>query len=104
MTLHIRSKCNDEALHNLSVRFGEKGLKFVWAYKDDLHVRELLYSNGVAIVPDRGLDLYRAPSAAGRYCRNSTILYYELDDKQIVKSANVAATVAEEARTILTDG
>jgi len=39
-----------------------------------------------------------------RFCRSSTVLYYECDDKLVVRSANVAASVASEARSLITDG
>ena len=68
-------------------------------------MRELRYPNGIVIIPDRGLDIYKAPDASGvRYCRSCPLLYFELDCGTICKEENVAATVAHSARTLLTDG
>ena len=69
LTTRPRSNSNDNNFSAIAKRLSNMGMSFSWAYQHDLHVRELLYSNGVAILPDRGLDLYKAPNAAGiRYC------------------------------------
>ena len=99
---HTRSQPNDDTLRDIACKFKEMGVSVSIMYQHDLHVRELLYSNGIAILSDRGLDIFRAPSAKGvRYCRNVSIHYYEVDDKVVVKTANVAASLASEARGLL---
>jgi len=87
------------------VELADKGLSFSVAFIPFMHLRELTYSNGVAIIPDRGLDIYKGSSSDGlRFCRNSKVLYYECDDKLVVRSANVSVSVASEARSLITDG
>lgn len=60
-------------------------------------MRELLCSNGVAIIPDRGLGLYKDPSDGGiRHSRNTLIFHYETNERIMVEAANVADEVANE--------
>jgi len=104
LSTHPRSLGSSAFLDRLALELADKGLSFSVAYVPDLHLRELAYSNGIAIIPDRGLDIYKGSSSDGlRFCRNSTVLYYECDDKLVVRSANVAASVASEARSLITD-
>jgi len=100
-----RSQGNSAFFDDLVAELADKGLTFSVAFIPDLHLRELSYSNGIAIVPDRGLDIYKGTCSGGlRFCRNTTVLYYECDDNLVVRSANVAASVASEARSLITDG
>ncbi len=63
-----------------------------------------MFGNGVAIIANRGLDLFRVPSASGlRFCRGAIVHYYELDRKQIAEQVNVAAKVAGDARNLPVD-
>ena len=105
LTSNPRSRSNDGAFADLATRMSGQGLALTWAYQPDLHLREVVFSNGVAVVPDRGLDLYRAPTSDGlRFCRNATVLYYELNDTWVAASSNVAAKIADEARSLVADG
>lgn len=68
-------------------------------------MRELRFSNGIVIVSDRGQGIYRAPNVDGiRYCRNSAILYFELDAMAVCQESNAATAVAGRARELLVDG
>ena len=70
------------------------GLGITVAVSEDLQVREISYDNGTTILSDRGLDVYKAPSADGaRPCRTSQIMYFEVGVKtpcQAAGAANVA--------------
>jgi len=105
LTSHFRSQCQAQALQEMVCKLGPLGLSFSYSFTTDLHLREVSYSNGVVITSDRGLDLFKSPDALGvRPCRNATVVTYETDGGTVAKTFNVAASIAEEARTMLTDG
>ena len=80
------------------------GFTMTVAYLDELHIRELRYSNGIVIVPDRGIDIFRGPDRHGtRYCRSCTILHFEMDAGTVCRDSNVAAAIAAEARDLLVE-
>ena len=68
---------NSAFFDDLVAELADNGLTLSVAFIPDLHVRELSFSNGIAIVPDRGLDIYKGSGADGlRYCRNLRISWY----------------------------
>jgi len=104
LSTHSRSEVNRNQLDDLVKKYSAMNLVISVAYVQDLHLRELVYSNGIVISSDRGLDLFQAPSHTGlRCCRNSTVHYFEQDAAAIASSANIAATLAAEAKQSLQD-
>ena len=51
------------------LRLGGMGLDLLVTFRDDLYVRELAYDNGITIVSDRGIDLYK-PITSSRELAN----------------------------------
>ena len=93
LTTHARSKGSEEVLSELQGIYRGKGLQIEVVFNEDLHVREILYSNGVCVSSDRGLDVYRMPGADGiRHCRVGQVLYFE------AAAPHVTMTVSSSTR------
>ena len=105
VTTHRRSRAQEAGFEKLIAKFRELGLSIHIAYQDDLHLRGIMFSNGTVATCDRGLDIYRGPNASGvRYCREASLNFFELSCSAVAKEKDVAATLAKEAQTLVSQG
>lgn len=95
---HVRSREAESPLEHLRNRVALEQITVDITFAPELHLRELLFSNGITISADRGLDLYQAPDRFGvRRCRGCKILYFEANQAE-------PATAHPGTSHLLTDG
>jgi len=103
ITTHERSKCQAEALHKLAQEAGAHNITTTLSYVQDLHIREMQFSNGITVTCDRGLDLYKPLAAGGLCCRSATVHVFEISVQYLADQSDAVALVVEKASVVLQD-
>ena len=102
LSTHVRSRSAESLLSAAQEVACGLDIDLSIAFCPDIHLRELSYSNGVTISADRGLDLFQAPNSLGvRSCRAATVIYFEMSQKELANQANIAISLADEAKAII---
>merc|ERR1719401_2916119 len=59
--------------------FADRDLTINVDFEPELHLREIIFSNGIVISSDRGLDIFRGEDDGGsRLCKLTRVHYFEL--------------------------
>jgi len=99
---HTRPQLQEEQLKVIMARSSARGVEDSVSFVQDLHHRELIFSNGVTISSDRGLDYRKPPNIHGDIqCRSCTVRIFEASAKVLVRQSDVVAPVAKDAAAVL---
>ena len=101
LTTHTRSRCSKNLINDIAKRAALLDLALTVSFVDDLHNRELQFSNGIAVTCDRGLDIFMAPRSADKFYRNCTIHVFEVSAKYLADQSDAVNQVVVEAAAIL---